>query len=146
MMMMMMMLLLFLALAAGSTGSTISAVSDEQQRQESHEKWVQAVEGILANLALGPLKAEFTPAFLAQRTRDSIIGAQRNYFRAYVARILMQSMAPEGLVYIEPPPEIAPEVVQAQVQELKDHSFSVRWVAAGVGNGFVVNVPRTPEK
>lgn len=143
-----MLLLLLLVLASLTHGSTtITAISEkEQQQNEESRRWVQAVDNILGNLVLGPLTAEFTPALLMKRTRESIITNQRNSFRAYVARILMQSLAPEGLIHIEPPSEYAGEVVEAQVMELRQHSFSVRWVGGGVGQGFVVNVPKTPEK
>lgn len=138
---------LFLLPAQAAAGVTsISPVDPQEEREQANAQWRQAIESILSNIVLGPLKPEFTPAFVERRTRDSIIAAQRNYFRAYVARIIMQSLAPEGLITVQPPPEVAPEVVEAQVQELREHSFSVRWVANGAGGPFVINVPRTKEK
>ena len=141
----MMYILLCLAVAIAATSITPVNSGNSGNAEHMHDdQWVQAVEGILAQWVLGPLKPEFTPAFLSQRTRESILNAQRTHFRAHVARLLMQSLAPEGLIYVEPPPEIAPEVVEAQVAELRAHSFSVRWLARGVGGAFVVNVPKTP--
>jgi hypothetical protein len=137
---------LFLSLALASTSITPISDGNNEQREQAHAQWVQGVENVLSNILLGPLRPEFTPAFLNSRKREDIINSQRTYFRAYVARILMQSLAPDGLVHVEPPAEVSPEVVEAQVQELKQHSFSVRWVGQGVGGPFVVNVPRTSEK
>jgi hypothetical protein len=138
------MIYILLCLAVAIAATSITPVNSGKGEPMHDDQWVQAVEGILAQWVLGPLKPEFTPAFLSQRTRESILNAQRTHFRAYVARLLMQSLAPEGLIYVEPPPEIAPEVVEAQVAELRAHSFSVRWLARGVGGAFVVNVPKTP--
>jgi hypothetical protein len=138
-------LLAFLAVFARADTS-ISSVGDRQQQDEKIQQWMQAVDGILTKIQVGPLNPQFTPAFLAQRKRDQIIAAQSMSLRAYVANILVQSLAPEGIVHISPPPEYAPEVVEAIVTELKQHSFSVRWVASGTGRSFVVNIPRTAEK
>lgn len=108
-------------------------------------QWTAAVENILSNMVLGPLKPEFTPAFLGQRTRETIITAQTNWFRAHVARILMTTLAPDGVVHIVPGPEISREVVRTQVDELKAHSFTVRWFGTGT-NAFIVEVPKLKEK
>jgi len=139
--MMLLLVLLSIALGSATTTSITSGGLDE-----AHTQWVAGVENVLANVVMGPFRPEFTPAFLTARMKESratIVESQRNYFRAHVARLLLNSLSTDGLLHVTVPREYAPEVVEAQVQELKDHSFSVRWLAQGPGGDFVVNVPRS---
>jgi hypothetical protein len=137
---------LFFALGLGTT---ITPGGLEEHQTAEHSQWVAGVENVLSNVILGPLRPEFTPAFLSKRlreSRDAIVEAQRNHLRAYVTRLMLNSLVPDGLLHVAVPAEYAPEVVIAQVQELKDHSFSVRWLSQGPGGDFVINVPRAKEK
>lgn len=121
-------LLLLLALA--------TATEDEQ-----HTKWVRAVEEILSGVMLGPLKEEFTPSYLARRTREASLKAQTNRFRARVATAMAESL--EDHVIVCRFDHIGQSAVDAVIAELRNHTFHSHYETGlcGARGGIYVALP-----
>lgn len=105
--------------------------------EDSTTKWQQAVEEILASVTLGPLKEDFSPKYLAQRTRSQALRGQTNRFRAKVATALIECIDTKTTVC--PGEHVTDHAVESVVEELKQHGFAeVYWLK---NRCVVVHVP-----
>lgn len=107
------------------------------------EDWKNAVEEILAHVTLGPLKMDFTPDYVANRTMEFVLRKQTNRFRAMVASAIVECNTEEARACV--PHSIDSTVVKAILEELKERSFEAFWLhemdeCAGK-SGLLIKVP-----
>lgn len=90
--------------------------------------WMNAVEEIISHISLGsPLKADFTPDYVAKRTLAFTIKKQTNAFRALVASTIIRTSGTEAHVCIDST-QTDEAVVRIIVAELKEREFDVLWL------------------
>lgn len=90
-------------------------------------EWKQSVEHVIQTLVVGPLGDHFTPEYLRKRTRTQVISSQKNRLRARIATAMIESANSEELIC--PPIPMQMETINEVVQEFKNHTFSIRWIA-----------------
>lgn len=90
------------------------------------KRWMLAVEEILSSVSLGPLKAEFTPEYLGQRTLKSALQSQASRFRAKVSRAMIECAGTKAIVCIDSV-SISDKAVKLVFDELKKLGFTVEW-------------------
>lgn len=84
--------------------------------------WNAAVEEILATVSLGPLKKEFTPDYVAKRSREQALKAQVLHFRAQVATSIVECITNKVTV-CPMRASISHEAVETVANELKERGF-----------------------
>lgn len=105
--------------------------------------WIQGVEQLAATITLPvPLKKEFTPGYLAQRTLKSVIHGQMATFRSQVATAMINALDDE--VTVCPVSYINESVIKAMKEELEELGFTVHTVADSCykKNGLLVRLPK----
>ena len=95
-----------------------SAIADQE--------WRNAVEEVLAHITLGPLKMDFTPQYVGNRTMEFVLRTQTNRFRALVASAIVGSSTTEAIVCV--PRAIERSAVKAVLDELKERTFEAFWI------------------
>lgn len=105
-------------------------------------EWMLAVEGLLAEVAVGALKEEFTPSYVSQRTRESCLYRQMRRFRASVAAAIASSDADEVLV-CPSDAYISEDAINRVAEEFRKRTFTVRVVAdeCWKRNGLLIRIP-----
>jgi hypothetical protein len=83
--------------------------------------WVIAVEEMLSSISLGPLKKEFTPEYVARRTRVAAIASKTARLRARVATSIIESTDTRAVTCVA---NEIDEVVNAVIEELKALGFT----------------------
>jgi hypothetical protein len=107
-------LVLFLLLSLGAANN--NATNEELPR------WMRAVEEILASQSIAnPLRPEFTPAYLAKRTRAGALKTQVARFRAAAASSMVECLDTKARLC--PAPTISEEAVTIVLDELKALGF-----------------------
>lgn len=113
----------------------VAATTEQQQQQvepkappfQVEERWVRAVEDILAHVVMGPLQPNLKASAFGQRNRTQILAVQTNHLRAHVMQVLLQSLEEE--VQICPwPAHVGEAAAHTLVAELKVHEFRASWV------------------
>ena len=108
------------------------------------ESWYAAVQEVISGLALGPLRADLTPAAFAGRTRTQALGQQTEQLRAKVMGQLFRSLG--TAIRVCPLEDTSKEAIKAVRLELLNRTFVAHWHTVqgecGRHNGFLhVSVP-----
>ena len=110
--------------------------------QVNQTEWMLAVEGLLAEVAVGALKDEFTPTYVAQRTRESCLFRQMRRFRASVAAAIASGDGDEVLV-CPSDAYISEDAILRVAEEFRKRTFVVRVVAdeCWKRKGLLIRIP-----
>lgn len=110
-------------------------------------EWMQAVEGLLAEVAVGALKDEFTPTYVAQRTLESCLIRQMRRFRASVAAAIASAEGDEVIV-CPSDAYISDQAMKLVAEEFRKHSFTVRSIAdeCWKRKGLIIRIPPPSSK
>lgn len=110
--------------------------------QVNQTEWMLAVEGLLAEVAVGALKDEFTPTYVAQRTRESCLFRQMRRFRASVAAAIASGDGDEVLV-CPSDAYISEDAINRVAEEFRKRTFTVRVVAdeCWKRKGLLIRIP-----
>ena len=122
------------------------AFSSAKAEENATTTWKNAVEDILSRVALGPVKKEFTPSYIAKRTKESAMKLQTSHFRAKVATGIIQSISDKVIVCIDS--TISNEAVEIILNEFKSLEFDVFWLYKTekcVNGGLLFNIPKPAE-
>lgn len=114
-----------------------------QSLQMNMTEWMQGVEQLAATISLPvPLKTEFTPDYLAQRTLKDVVRGQLATFRSQVATAMINALEDE--VTVCPAMHINDRIIRAMKEELEERGFSVHTVTDSCykKNGLLVRVPK----
>jgi hypothetical protein len=105
-------------------------------------EWMLAVEGLLAEVAVGALKEEFTPSYVSQRTKESCLYRQMRRFRASVAAAIASSDGDEVLV-CPSDAYISEDAINRVAEEFRKRTFIVRVVAdeCWKRKGLLIRIP-----
>jgi hypothetical protein len=120
-------LLVFLCASVGyaanatNVTSTTTAVDEEERK-----RWMFAVEEILAAVSMGPLRPQFTPEYLGNRTPESVLKAQTSALRAHVVQRLIGAWSNKVVACLDLVAFHA-EGIKAVVSDLKKQTFDVVW-------------------
>lgn len=87
------------------------------------------MQEIVTALYKGPVKLDFTPDFLAERTMEAVITAQTNRFRERVVRLLMESYDTSLVVCVDSS-KLGSTAARAVMDELSARGFTVEWSSA----------------
>jgi hypothetical protein len=124
--------LLFLMMIVCSTLAHSPSGGEQGGEQNQHldtnttRKWFLAVEEILSSITVGKLKSDFNPAYLAQRTTDSVLQGQVARFRAKLSRQLIECATTQATVCIDPT-VTSDDAVKVVLKEFKDLTFDIVW-------------------
>jgi hypothetical protein len=127
----------------------VVAGAQEEFNATELKQWMAAVEEIVSHVTLGPLKQDFTPEYVGQRTADFALRKQTRRFRAHVAQAIIESLGTQVNICID---HLTDEQAVKTVQsELKERGFEVYWLremqeCIHHGQGIMVKVPAPNDK